>query len=143
MAAKNSSKRKPVGTLVGLSDAKINAMEVEEFGNRVMADLRKAKPYLTEKQLDAIESRFCDGTKGVSRRAALLVLLKPGAWLIEHIEKDRDVAVALADVARCGADYASRLRQTADLVDTAAARINVALCVREDFDAVRAEAANG
>ena len=98
---------------------------------------------LSEEMLDAIERRFCDGANGAARRTALVTLLKSDDWLFRAVAEDRETAIAFADIAQCASAYSHRLREVADLVDRAATRINVALCTREDMDAIVAEARHG
>ena len=143
MAAKKSTSRRKAKGLVGFTDDQVEAMDAEEYGARMLHDLRTTKPAITEKDVETAESRYCDGPRGIWRRAALMVLTKSGEWLLEEIAKDRKSAVAFADLAQGASEYAQTLRATAELVDAAVTRINLSLCIRRDMDAVIKEAAHG
>lgn len=88
----------------------------------------------------AIEVCMARDAFGITRRSCLAVLKMPASEIFDTIERDHAAAVALADLAACACEYKGRLRALAELVEAAELRIKVALCWRDDMEAVIAEA---
>lgn len=100
-----------------------------------MADDFIAQPaQLTVKQIETVEARLSGNDIG--RRVALVALTKSGAELMEAFSGKRDTALELVRVANAATAYAMLLRNVADLMDTASTRLNLALCSREDMQAI-------
>jgi hypothetical protein len=95
---------------------------------------------ITSEQCDQIEADFLGLSKRRSRRAALGTLARSGSQLTETVADDRETAVAMARAAICISDYASNMREFADMMESASTRIKVALCVRPDMQALLKEA---
>lgn len=99
------------------------------------ADKFIAQPaQLTIEQVGSLEARFSGAD--VDRRVALMTLTKSGAELIEVFSGKRKGALVFARVADDTAGYATLLRHLADLMDTASVRLNLALCSRDDMQAI-------
>lgn len=107
---------------------------------KIFYQLKAAAPLITEDVLQDIEQSFLSVEDRVTRRAALLVLLRPGSELIDKIERDREAAVAFAELMEGVGNYAKHLRQVTGLLHAAEGRLLIALCVREDMQSVVAEA---
>lgn len=104
--------------------------------------LKRQPAQLTQEQMEGIEAAIHKAANddGIVRRCGLATLARSGADLIQSITADREAAVALAEVERCTRSYASRLRNLADMMDSAATRLLIAGCYREDAEAIRREA---
>jgi hypothetical protein len=88
-------------------------------------------PQLTDEQFKEIERRFTDDEDGGPwRRAALASLTRSGAQLAEAMAGDVETARALAELSVAAEGYASSL---AEIIDSASARIQLAMCVRADM----------
>lgn len=119
-----------------------NAMGPQQFANSIFAEVKGAGPSISEVQLKEIDQWASRDREGSTRRAALMVLTRPGSWLIDTVERDREAAVAFADVRRAVDGYVDGLKELTRLLESSSARIMVALCGREDAESVIAEAAN-
>jgi hypothetical protein len=120
--AKRASRRTKSSSII--TDAAANAAFVSLF---------EQPAQLTEATAMAIESNIAP-TAGRSqyRRTALALLGRSGKQLIDAVYADRDVAEMFAD-SICGIrEAALHLRKLAELMETSATRIEVALCVRDD-----------
>jgi hypothetical protein len=107
------------------------------------AKLEQQPRQLTPDQMERIERAVSDAVQddGIVRRVGLATLTISGHDMIESILQDREAAVALAESERCIRDYAKRLKKLASLMDSAATRLLIAGCFREDCEAIRREAA--
>lgn len=94
---------------------------------------------ITPEQRDRIEAQFST-SNGMWRRLGLATLAQSGSELIEAVTADREIAIEFAYAANITKEYAAMLRNFAGLMDTASARISVALCSRPDMVAVMHEA---
>ena len=107
---------------------------------KLLRDFDAQPARITNEQLDKIEADFLGLSNRRSRRSALLSLTMSGMELIKTVTGDREDALAWAVASTCIHDYVSRLREFADMMEGASTRIGVALCSREDMQAVIAEA---
>jgi hypothetical protein len=96
---------------------------------------------LTSDDVDHIEQRFrTEAYSSVYRRVGLIMLAKSGRELVEIAERPGDGAAALAD-AIAGIEGAAKVfRAIADNLQTAALRVELALCACEDSPALIAKA---
>ena len=116
--------------------SKVSEARAEQLYARV-----KAEPAgITVAQLDVIEARLRDANEGVTRRAALVALTRPAAFIFDAVKNDRSSAVAFASVAQQGHEYAKFLTSLAQLIIAACTRVDVALCIRADMQDVINEA---
>lgn len=94
----------------------------------------------TEAQMLQMEAAFSEDRHGPARRAALAVLAQPCSPLFGRIESDRAAAVAMAAARASIADYLLHLAAVVDTMKAAELRLTLGLCVRDDMDAVIADA---
>ncbi len=124
-------------SLDGLTDEQINAMPEDDFCDALYASLQKQEALITCEQMDEIEQLW--ETERRSRRACLLMLTKPWAWLNEQVMNDREfalIAVQIMDIANTGKMY----QGLADLMGTVSGWTMAALASRGDMSEVMAEA---
>ena len=105
----------------------------DAFAKKLLRDFDAQPAQITNEQLDKIEADFLGLSKRRSRRSALLSLTMSGMELTKTVTGDREDALAWAVASTCIHEYASRLREFADLMERASTRIGVALCSREDM----------
>lgn len=102
--------------------------------------IRAMPAAITEAQVIEMEKALSEDRHGPARRAALAVLARPCEHLFAQMESDRAAAVALAAVRASIADYLAHLAGVAETMKAAELRLAIGLCVRDDMDAVIAEA---
>ena len=93
-----------------------------------------------------MESMFTGNPAGYWRRVALASLARSGAELADGLKDDRETALELGRAQHEIFAYSTRLRILSDMMESASVRIMVALCFREDAQALMEEAkatANG
>ena len=113
----------------------------EEIDLKILDDFEAQPSQIAGDEIAQIEKVFGHNMPfGPWRRSALASLSRSGRQLIEAIENDRKAALALAAAELGIENYASRLRDLADLMDKASTRIVVALVWREDMTEILAEA---
>lgn len=128
-----SAKTRKTQTRSTLTEAK--AQELLEM-------LKAAPASITEDAIDAIEAAHAKDTFGAARRAALIILLRPGAVLIDMLEHaDHQQALAIAMLYEHQMKYLGALHELIKLIETATTRTMMALCYRPDCDAIFAGAA--
>jgi len=118
----------------------INALDHDAFAEKLLSDFDAQPAQITNEQLDEIEANFLGLSWRRSRRAALGTLAMSGMQLTKVITDDRKGAFALAVARLSIEEYASHLRALADMMECAGTRIGIALCSREDMEALLAEA---
>lgn len=120
----------------GMTDDEINGIPHEEFVDKLFAYYDAQGSMLTCEQMDEIEQRW--EAERRARRCALITLTKPFSWLTEQVHKDRDFALAIADVLHNtrGNQFYSCLNK---LLEAASSRAELALCAREDMQELIAE----
>ncbi len=108
------------------------------FADKMYRKVTTGDPPIQKSLIDQIERRT--ERDGVTRRAALwsMAMATERMAALEH--SDVEGAVAVATVAVCARDYATRLRSLAELMETAALRIDVAMCARQDMQAIYKQA---
>jgi hypothetical protein len=114
---------------------KIEAGEIDDevFAQRLFEQIESSPSLITNEQLDLIEDRI---KKDSSRRAALALATLSGSDLCQKINEDRETAIAIASVKIAAEDARLRYQQLADLLDQLKIRVSIALCGREDMDAI-------
>jgi hypothetical protein len=115
-----------------------DALDDDEFAELIIRKVENEPPVISDDDVEAIEKQA--QLDGVTRRAAMLVLTKPGKWLIDTIDTDRGFALAHAQVHASIDDYLKRQAPLLHLMERAKARISVALAWREDMDEILREA---
>ena len=70
---------------------------------------------------------------GLTRRMALHSLCRAGADLIDGIEKDQEIALAMAELSSNLTDYINRLKSLTEIMESAQARLLVSLAQRADM----------
>ena len=124
-----------------------NRTDQDAWADRFLRKFDKQGPVITGDDVNKIEAHFrADSGNSQYRRMALIFLTKSGKDLVELAEGDLETGKMLADAAAGISRAAERHRKTAELLETAATRIEVAMCVREDVTALlktaKAEHAN-
>ncbi|HEX3915525.1 MAG TPA: S24 family peptidase [Steroidobacteraceae bacterium] len=114
----------------------------DEFAKKLLSDFDAQPAQITNEQLDAIEADFLGLGKRRSRRAALAAQAMSGIELTKAVTGDRETALAFTVAEISITEYASHLREFADMMKSASARIGIALCSREDMRELYAEAEN-
>lgn len=104
---------------------------------KLWSDFEASPAQIDAPTVEHIEHTFSG--KGRTRRAGLALLTMSGKELAEAV-KDRDEAVTLAEVAICAGEYRKWLVDFARLMETAHVRVSVALCNRDDMEAVMRDA---
>jgi hypothetical protein len=112
----------------GLTDKQIDAF---------FAQMKNTEPLLDAADVDRIDAEFHQRRR--DRRAALLILTKPGAWLDRCVAKDRKFALVAAELFLC-INEEKLYSMLNDLMIESKARLMAALSVREDMGEVLAEA---
>ena len=120
-----------------MTDEEINAMPRDDFADAIFAELETKEPLLTCEDMDEIEAMWKRQTR--TRRAALVLLTKPWAWLNQQVIEDRGFAVAVAEV-KILADEAGLYKGLAKLMETASVWSMAALAGREDMSEIIEEA---
>jgi hypothetical protein len=81
----------------------------------------------TREVCDELEAQFTDVDSARCRRTALATLTRSGLELIEAVS-DKEGAATFTEAQELVLDYSRRLREFADLMASASARIGIALC---------------
>ena len=111
--------------------------QFNEFADELLKKLKSADDLIPADFSNIVDRKF---QRDAARRVGLIFLSKPWEEMADAIAKDRDLAVAFADVALRLEESIDCLKALADLLLTAQTRINLALCNREDMKAVMAQA---
>jgi hypothetical protein len=85
---------------------------------------------------DKIDADFVGLSNRRTRRGTLMTLEMSGEQLTDSVTGERGLAVAMACLSIVADDYAKRLREFADMMESASLRIRVALCNRDDMESV-------
>ena len=115
-----------------------DALDPDEFAEKITALAECKGPALTVEDMDAVERVW--ETHMPMRRCALAMMTKPFSWLTQKVETDRDFALTVAEVHRALSEGAGFYQMVANLMEQALAQTMLALCTREDMDALIAEA---
>lgn len=112
-------------------------LDEETLAELMLQRITEDPAVFTDEQIDAIEKRA--QADGITRRAMLAFLSKPGKWALETIAQDREAAVAFADLQAQILDYLDRDKSMREFFAAANVRILIALAQREDMDEIIAE----
>lgn len=123
--------------LSGMTDEEINAMPPDDFADALFAQMETKGPLLTCEDMDEIEAMLERQRR--NRRAALVLLTKPWAWLNQQVTEDRGFAVAVAQI-KMLADEVGLYRGLAEFMEAASVWGMIALASREDMSEVIEEA---
>jgi hypothetical protein len=86
------------------------------------------------------ERQLTTGGNGDTRRAAVALLTKPGANLLDEVRNDRDFAVAVAQVFERLPVCIAQLEGLLEILRCSQMWMMIALCQREDMDQVKQKA---
>ena len=114
-------------------------MDNLDTADELFKHLQNAPAILNDIEATHIENITKD--IGVTRRIASATLSKTGKHLVEGILKDRQTAVAFADGIEIARYHLKQQEQIGELIETFIARVEVALCYRPDYEAIKAEVA--
>jgi hypothetical protein len=98
----------------------------------ITSDFEAQPPQFTEHEIAQLERNFVDAGRRTLRRTALATLARSGKELINALIDDREAALAFAKVCNGARDYAARLREFADIMETASMRLMIGMCFRDD-----------
>ena len=115
----------------------LNDMPSEEFCDWLFKKLESDDDLLPADFSNMVDEEMRHDAPG---RVALVFLSKPWKQMSDSMVKDRDTALAFAEIAVRLDESIGRYKALADLLGTAQTRINLAFCGREDMQAVMAEA---
>jgi hypothetical protein len=115
---------------------RFTAADANLFFNR----LKRSRPICTEGDVARVDHELMRGGMALNRRVAMMILTRPGKFVIDWARGDRKTAVAMADGVLGIRDTVKRMRELADLLEAAEWRLAIALCEREDMTSVYAEA---
>ncbi len=106
--------------------------------HKLMAEKNPAVP---KDFAEAVESSVTgSGLDAVNRRIAIAFLSRPFKVIAETIRKDSSAAEALAASVLSIEHSAKKYKELGDLMETAAMRIHLALCQREDMQEITTSA---
>jgi hypothetical protein len=123
-------------------DSSIDQMSPDEFADHLMAQ----PAAWTDEDVRLFERRRREfvASDDITLRLGLACMTRSVRDLAGPLETSREAAVAMADYARAARDYADRLKALARLMEGAACRAELALCVRDDMrEIVQAVSAGG
>lgn len=123
--------------LDGMASEEINAMPPDDFADALFAKMETKEPLMTCEDIDELEAMW-ERQRG-NRRAALVLLTKPWAWLNQQVTENRKFAVAVAQI-KMLADEVGLYKGLAELMEAASVWSMVALASREDMSEVIEEA---
>lgn len=120
-----------------MTGEEINAMPPDDFADALIAQMETKEPLLTCEDMDEIEAMWERQRR--NRRAALVLLTKPWAWLNQQVTEDRGFAVAVAQI-KMLADEVGLYEGLTEFMEAASVWSMVALASREDMSEVIEEA---
>ena len=112
----------------------------DKEADRIFNQLKKAPATCIEDDVGDIDRDLMTGNAGVMRRVAIMLLTKPGKFVIDLAKGDRAHAVSMAEGMLSIRHEVKRLRELADIMQSAEMRMGVALCIRADMQEILAEA---
>jgi hypothetical protein len=130
MATKNakSSKR---------NSPKLTRREAEKIFNEVM---HYQPPVARDRVMDDLEELFKpDSSFSVARRMGTLIAASDGTWF-KQITEDREMAVLMAGQLNAVEKAAEALKEVAEVLESGAVRLRVALCAYADIESLYSEA---
>lgn len=114
-----------------LSDEQVNALSMDDFVERLLAQLQGSDAQISCEDMDAIEKRWTENTRW--RRCSLVMLTQSWKSLSEKVEADKDFAAAVAQlfVLRENIEF---YKGIVNLLECANSWCMTALAGREDID---------
>lgn len=119
-----------------LAQIKADTMDPDVFAARVFEQLEAMPPLLEKAQVYEIEDRV---QKDVMRRAAFAIASLSGADLCKSIEENRGFAVSAAAIFSELEGLQEKYKALADIFGDLHGRLIIALCSRDDMNAVLEE----
>jgi hypothetical protein len=107
---------------------------------RLFQKAKRAPAPMTKEQIEEIEDRELDARRHTWRRVAMGTLIMSGPDLFGKVEADREAAVLFGEVAVGVGHYLKRMRALIEVLEVAQNRIELALCARDDWKQIIAEA---
>lgn len=86
-----------------------------------------------------IEEDLTKGNMGIARRVAMVYLEQQFSQSLEHVQRDRKTALAMASMELFILDHIENYRLLQQWLASAHTRMMFAICTREDSDAIYAE----
>lgn len=114
-----------------------NKMDDELFAIRLYEQTEASPAILSKEQMYKIESNI---QNDVNRRAAFAIATRTGKELCSGIAEDRDTALAILEVTLNIKELKENYQMLLDMFSSLETRFMVALCVRDDFEELLAEA---
>ena len=111
-----------------------------ESAGKLLDRIYACEPLLTGEVVDMIEERM-QSDFGVARRIGLASASKGGDWFRSIASMNRADAIVIASSSIVIHEHVERMKELVDWLTTAEMRVRVALCARDDYTAITAEAA--
>ena len=112
----------------------------DKEAQKLLAAVRRAPAQLTQEAMFGGEQQLTTGGNGDTRRAAIALLTKSGANLLDEVRNDRGFAVAVAGLFERLPVCISQLEGLMEILKCSRVSMMIALCQREDMDEFRQEA---
>ena len=116
-----------------------NALPEQEFAEKLVAQADDQGPALTHSDMDIIEE--CWEKRRAARRCALILLTKPFKEIREGVGKNREFALAVAEVISCNENL-DFYKGIHEFLVKAKVWGSIALAGREDMEEIFAEVDN-
>ncbi|MDR2625035.1 MAG: hypothetical protein LBC37_01735 [Zoogloeaceae bacterium] len=127
--------------LDNMADEEINAMPSDDFADALFARMEAKEAFLTCEDMDKIEATWKHEKR--SRRASLLILTKPWAWLNQKAIADREFALAIAEAWQSNEENIQFYKGLVEAIEQANIWAMTALCGREDMNDLLEEVKKG
>jgi len=107
---------------------------------QLLKNVHSCKPLLSAKAVGIIERAAQSQDFGVNRRIGLATASKGGKWFKKlSTTVDREGAIAMLNAQQCLADHVQRLQELTKWLQTAEARLLIALAARDDYPSLKRE----
>ncbi len=110
----------------------------EKKAEALLKQVCTCEPLMDAALVEKVDRMFQQENFGISRRCALSVATKDGAFF-KSLKTDREAAVLMAQIFHTTGDQLRILKQTVQVFESVRARLMVALAARKDMDKVLAE----
>ena len=108
--------------------------------DRFFRQLERSKPILTEGDISRVDDLLIRGPHARNRRVAMMILTRPGKFVVDWAQESREQAVSMADGVLGIRETVKAMRQLTEMMEAAEWRLAMALCYRDDMKSVYAEA---